>query len=186
MRVVSIFSSLGKKTNKPKKSNYSFNFKKELKTTTTFPPNFWQHALIHLSIRFGNNHISFTWLLIILFTRTNLFSSRLFLVALTLKIASHCNNKQHTPMHMHTHPHACMRTQHTRRRQHTQPWPWNSLSQHIADHLEIIDGEHDLREAGQLEEKEMAGFQQLARVAQSVIWRRGEERRQKFSCSISN
>lgn len=50
-------------------------------------------------------------------------------------------------------------------------------SPHTTDHLEIIDGEHELREAGQLEEKVMTGFQQLARVTQGIIWRRGKEKK---------
>jgi len=48
------------------------------------------------------------------------------------------------------------------------------------DHLEIVDGEHELREAGKLEEEEVAGFQQLTRVTQSVIWRRKRREVQLF------
>lgn len=36
--------------------------------------------------------------------------------------------------------------------------------------LEIINGEHELREARQLEEKEMTGLQQLAGVTQCIVW----------------
>lgn len=43
-------------------------------------------------------------------------------------------------------------------------------------HLEIIDGEHELWEARQLEEEEVAGFEQLAGMTQGIIWKHGGER----------
>lgn len=100
---------------------------------------------------------------VLLFLTTNLFHSELFL-------ASH-GTETHTQTLRGGEKQTLART-------HAQPWPWgrHTTQHNAAQHLEVVDGEHELGKARQLEEEEVAGLEQLAGVAQGVICRGGGAR----------
>ena len=69
------------------------------------------------------------------------------------------NTNTHTHMETHTHIHTHIHT-HT----HT-----------CVAHLKVVDREHELRKAGQLEKKEVTGFEELTGVAECIIWKEGRK-----------